>query len=64
MALAQRVLTIRRDPHSGEVLARGGDPESRRPRAPAVRGKARTVSVLRSPPKLNGTSYSPAGVSA
>lgn len=28
MALAHRVLTIRRDPHSGEVLARGGDPEA------------------------------------
>lgn len=27
MSLAQRVLTIRRDPHSGEVLAQGGDPE-------------------------------------
>ncbi|MFZ3470451.1 hypothetical protein ACODT3_24450 [Streptomyces sp. 4.24] len=28
MALAHRILTIRRDPHSGEVLARGGDPEA------------------------------------
>ncbi|MFI1060526.1 hypothetical protein ACH4TC_01370 [Streptomyces spororaveus] len=28
MALAHRVLTIRRDPHSGEVLAHGGDPEA------------------------------------
>ncbi|MFJ7589466.1 hypothetical protein ACIQZO_19220 [Streptomyces sp. NPDC097617] len=28
MSLAQRVLTIRRDPHSGEVLAHGGDPEA------------------------------------
>lgn len=28
MALAERLLTLRRDPHSGEVLARGGDPEA------------------------------------
>ncbi|MFF3088689.1 hypothetical protein ACFVRB_27120 [Streptomyces nojiriensis] len=28
MALDHRVLTIRRDPHSGEVLAHGGDPEA------------------------------------
>ncbi|MEU5148809.1 hypothetical protein AB0G42_16665 [Streptomyces yangpuensis] len=28
MALAHRLLTIRRDPHSGEVLAHGGDPEA------------------------------------
>ncbi|MFF4161550.1 hypothetical protein [Streptomyces sp. NPDC001678] len=28
MALADRLLTLRRDVHSGEVLARGGDPEA------------------------------------
>ncbi|WP_367435072.1 hypothetical protein [Streptomyces celluloflavus] len=28
MALADRILTLRRDVHSGEVLARGGDPEA------------------------------------
>ncbi|MEV8426427.1 hypothetical protein [Streptomyces niveus] len=28
MTLSNRVLTLRRDPHSGEVLARGGDPEA------------------------------------
>ncbi|OKJ72230.1 hypothetical protein [Streptomyces sp. CB02460] len=28
MALADRTLTLRRDEHSGEVLARGGDPEA------------------------------------
>uniref|UniRef100_A0AAU2K0F2 Uncharacterized protein n=1 Tax=Streptomyces sp. NBC_00049 TaxID=2903617 RepID=A0AAU2K0F2_9ACTN len=28
MALAHRVLTVRRDPDSGEVLAHGGDPEA------------------------------------
>lgn len=31
---------------------------------PAVRGKARTVRVVSSVPKENGTAYSPAGVSA
>ncbi|WP_326613513.1 hypothetical protein OG949_35085 [Streptomyces scopuliridis] len=28
MTLSDRLLTLRRDPHSGEVLARGGDPEA------------------------------------
>ncbi|MFH8991367.1 hypothetical protein [Streptomyces sp. NPDC017940] len=28
MALADRYLTLQRDVHSGEVLARGGDPEA------------------------------------
>lgn len=28
MTLSHRLLTLRRDPHSGEVLARGGDPEA------------------------------------
>ncbi|MEW1794635.1 hypothetical protein [Streptomyces niveus] len=28
MTLSDRLLTVRRDPHSGEVLARGGDPEA------------------------------------
>ncbi|MFK4222236.1 hypothetical protein [Streptomyces sp. NPDC019890] len=28
MALADRIVTLRRDEHSGEVLARGGDPEA------------------------------------
>ncbi|MEV5878070.1 hypothetical protein AB0L75_28355 [Streptomyces sp. NPDC052101] len=28
MALADRIVTLRRDVHSGEVLARGGDPEA------------------------------------
>ncbi|MFF2189664.1 hypothetical protein [Streptomyces sp. NPDC058155] len=28
MTLSDRLLTMRRDPHSGEVLARGGDPEA------------------------------------
>lgn len=28
LTLSDRLLTLRRDPHSGEVLARGGDPEA------------------------------------
>ncbi|MCY0954961.1 hypothetical protein [Streptomyces sp. H27-S2] len=42
MALAHRVLTIRRDPHSGEVLARGGDPE-----AHSVLQRTRFIPVVR-----------------
>ncbi|BDH07218.1 hypothetical protein [Streptomyces seoulensis] len=42
MSLADRFLTIRRDPHSDEVLARGGDPE-----AHSVLQRAGFVSVVR-----------------
>ncbi|WP_411574832.1 hypothetical protein [Streptomyces fradiae] len=42
MPLADRFLSIRRDPHSGEVLARGGDPE-----AHSILQRAGFVAVVR-----------------
>ncbi|MFD5108950.1 hypothetical protein [Streptomyces cinereoruber] len=42
MPLADRFLTIRRDPHSEEVLARGGDPE-----AHSILQRAGFVAVVR-----------------
>ncbi|MFD7013911.1 hypothetical protein [Streptomyces sp. NPDC059928] len=42
MPLADRFLDIRRDPHSGEILARGGDPE-----AHSVLQRAGFVPVVR-----------------